>query len=339
MGHHLIPLLLKDGARVRVIARSADTTGELQQEGVEFVAGSIADKRSIYKACKGVDGIFHLAGSVIHSRYFEKEVIETNVVGTMNVMEAAASLKLRVVYASTSGVVGCQPYTTPWIIATDDLTKSPYCIDTVKDWPYYKSKIDAEIRALSYAKEHRFDLIVMRPSMMLGPGDVRLRSTSTVLSFLHRKLPFTPCGGVSFVDIRDAAAAFKAAMEKGKPYGTYLLASKNCSLDEWFRMLEHISGVRRPMLKLPKQVSIWGATLLDLYHRKMNDEWNPSVDPVKAEMACHYWNADSNAAIGDLGFKPRSPTVTLKDTVDWLKANEKNLLHHRPQTKKLNSKL
>lgn len=145
-------------------------------------------------------------------------------------------LRLRVVYASTSGVVGCQPYTTPWIIATDDLTKSPYCIDTVKDWPYYKSKIgtstkqfllgsrhknltlfilDAEIRALSYAKEHRFDLIVMRPSMMLGPGDVRLRSTSTVLSFLHRKLPFTPCGGVSFVDIRDAAAAFKAAMEKG----------------------------------------------------------------------------------------------------------------------------
>jgi len=51
--------------------------------------------------------------------------------------------------------------------------------------------------------------------MMLGPGDIRLRSTSTVLSFLHRKLPFTPCGGVSFVDIRDAAEAFKAAMEKG----------------------------------------------------------------------------------------------------------------------------
>lgn len=75
--------------------------------------------------------------------------------------------------------------------------------------------LDAEIRALSYAKEHRFDLIVMRPSMMLGPGDIRLRSTSTVLSFLHRKLPFTPCGGVSFVDIRDAAEAFKTAMEKG----------------------------------------------------------------------------------------------------------------------------
>ena len=71
----------------------------------------------------------------------------------------------------------------------------------------------------------------------------------------------------------------------------------------------------------------------------MKEEWNPSVDPVKAEMACHYWNADSNAAISDLGFKPRSPTATLKDTVDWLKTNEKNLLHHRPQTKKLNSKL
>jgi nucleoside-diphosphate-sugar epimerase len=56
----------------------------------------------------------------------------------------------------------------------------------------------------------------MRPSMMLGPGDVRLRSTLTVYLFLKRKIPFTPSRGVSFVDVRDVARAFKTAMERGE---------------------------------------------------------------------------------------------------------------------------
>jgi nucleoside-diphosphate-sugar epimerase len=113
---------------------------------------------------KGVHGVFHLAGCVIHSRYNPKILYDTNVLGTLQVMEAASKNKwvsfssqlslserkrnpwahytcvyrVRVVYASTSGVVGCQKRTTPWVVANDS---SPYCTEIVKNWPYYKSKI------------------------------------------------------------------------------------------------------------------------------------------------------------------------------------------------------
>jgi nucleoside-diphosphate-sugar epimerase len=82
----------------------------------------------------------------------------------------------RVVYASSSGVVGCS--IDPKYVAND---RSPYCDDVVRDWPYYSGKVEAERRALSYAADNGLELICMRPSMMWGPGDNRFRSTKLVL--------------------------------------------------------------------------------------------------------------------------------------------------------------
>jgi dihydroflavonol-4-reductase len=223
------------------------------------------------------------------------------------------------VYASTSGVVGCQRRTTPWIVANDS---SPYCKEIVKNWPYYKSKIEAEEQALAFAQKHGVELICMRPSMMLGPGDVRLRSTLTVYLFLKRKIPFTPSGGVSFVDVRDVARAFKTAMERGRPGQTYLLNAKSCSIDEWFRMLEYISNVKRPRLYLPDKLAILSAYLLNQYNVKVKKQWNEAVGPVKAEMATHYWNCSSELAQKELNFSPRNAMETLQDTIQWIKDNE-----------------
>ena len=63
-------------------------------KGVEYVKGSILEKEALLGAAEGgLDGIFHLAGVVIHSRYFPEEVYKTNVEGTMNVMEVAKVAK------------------------------------------------------------------------------------------------------------------------------------------------------------------------------------------------------------------------------------------------------
>lgn len=59
----------------------------------------------------------------------------------------------------------------------------------------------------------------MRPTLVLGPGDVRLSSIRVIRDFLNRAIPFKPCGGVSMVDVRDAAAAFILAMESPQANG------------------------------------------------------------------------------------------------------------------------
>ena len=80
--------LLKRGYKVRALIRG-EPAPEEKFEQVEYVKGSVTDQKSLIEASKGCEGIFHLAGIVIHSRYFPKEVYETNLDGTMNVMEAA----------------------------------------------------------------------------------------------------------------------------------------------------------------------------------------------------------------------------------------------------------
>ena len=65
-------------------------------------------------------------------------------------------------------------------------------------------------------------LVIMNPSLLLGPGDERLSSTKVVLDFLARKIGAVPTGGLSFVDARDAATAFQVAMKKGRHGERYL---------------------------------------------------------------------------------------------------------------------
>jgi len=315
LGLHLIPLLLQDGAKVRSLARHSSAV--LEKLGVEQVEGSILDQTALDNAAKGVSGIFHLAGLVIHSRYQPKDLFETNVTGTLNVMKAAKQAGCRVVFASTSGTVGCSK--NPKFMAHD---ASPYCLTTVGNWPYYKSKIEAETIAKRFAEHNDVELVILRPSIILGPGDVTVRSTRIIFGFLSRSL-VTPSGGVSFVDVRDVAKAFLHAMTKGIPGKSYLLASYNSTIREWFQMLEEISGVKAPVyLGLPDPIWLALFNVLDFVNRKVKGKWNPVVDPVRAEMAIHYWSVYATAAYADLDFKPINPRKTLEDTVNWVKENK-----------------
>ena len=178
----------------------------------------------------------------------------------------------RVVYASTSGTVGVTA-SGDWI--PDDESKYSSLTEA---WPYYSSKIEAEKVASQIAQESSIELVMMRPSLLLGPGDVNLSSCMVVVDFLKKKvskdfgqclvcclepegleelrfcsqqIPFVPNGGISFVDVRDAAKAFVNAMSSTVDSGSYLLGGVNMTTEEFFENLEAVSGVPAPKLKLP----------------------------------------------------------------------------------------
>ena len=68
-----------------------------------------------------------------------------------------------------------------------------------------------------------FEVVVVNPSLLLGPGDLRESSTGDVRQFLERSIPATPAGGMAFVDARDAAIGLLQAFEKGRAGERYLL--------------------------------------------------------------------------------------------------------------------
>ena len=159
----------------------------------------------------------------------------------------------------------------------------------------------------------------MNPSLLLGPGDERLSSTKVILDFLARKIVSVPKGGLSFVDARDAAQAFHAAMQSGRHGERYLLGSANWTFTEFFGRLERITKVPGPLLSLPSKLAVAGARAFDSLLR----HWNvaPPVEPSEIEMAEHFWYLDDTKARRDLGFSPRDPSETLLDTVKYVREN------------------
>ncbi|MFB6373874.1 MAG: NAD-dependent epimerase/dehydratase family protein, partial [Bradymonadaceae bacterium] len=171
-----------------------------------------------------------LAGKVDRRPDRAHEMYQLHVDGTRRLLEAADEQDVdRVVVASTSGTVGVGEYAE---FMADE--QSPYREDLLRNWPYYLSKIYAERVCRKFVDETDLEVVLMRPTLLLGPGDVNQSSTNDVVLFLKRKIPATMSGGMSFVDVRDTADAFLRAMEVGKSGEAYLLGQANLRLEEFF---------------------------------------------------------------------------------------------------------
>lgn len=288
---------------------------------VQPVRGSLADTAAWAGELPKLAGIFHFAALVRHSRIDAEEIYATNVDGTLNVVRLAAQHNCRVVMLSTSGVVGC--FDTPQETADEN---APYCEATVANWPYYHSKIIAERRARQLADELGVELVFIRPPVLLGPGDHRFRSTGNILRMLRGRLPFLIRGGMHFIDVRDAVQAIWRAMELPRARPVYHLAGLSSSIEEFFALVAQVSGVRAPRFRLPYGLAK-GIAATDewLGMRLFGKPLHVFPGPVVVEMASHYWGLESLYAADELAYRSRDPLATLRDTVDWLRANHASL--------------
>ena len=198
---------------------STSSPAWLEELGVETLAGSITSPETVARAVEGVSEIYHLAGRVSREPEDAHLMYGLHVEGTRLLCEAARGAGVKsLVMASTSGTIAVTE--TGDVVPDEDW---PTPLDIVSRWPYYASKVYQERVALENFNGKGQRLVIMNPSLLLGPGDERLSSTKVVLDFLARKIPTVPKGGLSFVDARDAAAAFRAAMESGAHGARYLL--------------------------------------------------------------------------------------------------------------------
>jgi dihydroflavonol-4-reductase len=120
-------------------------------------------------------------------------------------------------------------------------------------WPYYTSKLYQEETARRECQGGP-ELVILNPSLLLGPGDKRLSSSEDVLRLLACEIPVIPPGGVNFVDVRDAAAAFESALSRGRPGERYLLGGPNWSFETFFAS-SHGSERQGTAIKLPERIT------------------------------------------------------------------------------------
>jgi dihydroflavonol-4-reductase len=195
--------------------------------------------------------------------------------------------------------------------------KSGYKHELVGEWPYYLSKVFAEKLALSCFEQHKLPVVVVNPSLLLGPGDDRGSSTRDVALFLEGRIQALPLGGLNFVDVRDAAAGLIAAMRSGKAGERYLLGGPNWSFRDFVQNLARVSGVRAPRMQPSLKFSLASARVLRRLLPLVGKSF--ALDDASIKMSALFWYCDSTKARSELGFKTRDPIETLRDTVEDLR--------------------
>jgi dihydroflavonol-4-reductase len=307
LGAHLVPRLLEAGHEVRLIGRTQPPAALAR---AEFIHGDLKNRETVRRALEGVEAIYHLAGLVSFQDKDARRMYELHVDATRELLRDAreAGVK-RFILASTSGTIAVSKEER---IGTEE---DDYPITVVGRWPYYLSKIYEEKLTLEYCRKHSIPLVVLNPSLLMGPGDDRLSSTWTVVKFLNGEIPAMPGGGMSFVDVRDAAEAFANALTRGELYGRHLMGV-NMSMSDFFDRLERLTGVPAPRFHLPSKVNVMGAKLLDRWAKFRGTK--PTLDPQEVDVGEHYFYLDASKAERELGFRARDPQETLHDTVQYI---------------------
>lgn len=311
LGTHIVRQMLDAGEKnLRVMASRVPAW--MTDAGVESSEGSVTNAADVAAAVKNVSAIFHLAGKVSRDNSDAAAMNKIHLEGTRLLCEATKEAGVKtMVLASSSGTIA--------VSETEDVVDEtfPQPVQLISQWAYYASKYYQERAALENFDGKGLRLVIMNPSLLLGPEDDRLSSTKVVLDFLGRKIPYCPSGGLNFVDARDAASAFIAALEKGKHQEKYLLGAANMTFADFFGRLERLSGVAAPAMKVPKKLAVAGSSMIESVFKN----WGRTspVQSSEVEQAEHFWYFDSSKAEEELGFVPRDPQETLNDTIQFIR--------------------
>jgi dihydroflavonol-4-reductase len=317
VGHHLVGVLVDSGHEVVALCRDAEGPAARRlPEAAQRVEGDILDPASVERAAAGCAALMHCAGKVSRDPADAGSLHELHVRGTAVVLDAARTAGVRrCVHLSTSGLVSVS--NDPDHIGTED-DEAP--LSLINRWPYYRSKLYAEQEALSRNGD-AFAVVVVNPSLVLGPGDLHGSSTEDVRRALEHRIAVTPAGGVAFVDARDVAQGMLLALERGQGGRRYLLNACNCTTRTFFDRIARVADLKGPLAALPDHEAVRKLTRWAV--RRATD-WlgrDESVpDEHAVDLAQHYWYVDASRAERELGFSARDPMRTLADTVADLRA-------------------
>lgn len=244
IGSNIVASVLRAGDEVVVLDNlSSGYRANLRPEpGLRLVEGDVRNPATLADAVAGCEVVFHLAASVGNKRSIDHPVLdsEVNVIGTLQVLEAARNAGVRKVVASSSaGIFG-------------ELKTSPIREDhpTVPDSPYGASKLCAENHCLVFGKLHGIETVCLRYFNVYGPHQ-RFDAYGNVIPIFAFKMladePITVFGDGEqtrdFVNVHDVVQAnLKAAAARGVSGAFNIGSSTRISINELVRLLSETIG-------------------------------------------------------------------------------------------------
>jgi dihydroflavonol-4-reductase len=314
IGSHVAHLLAARGDELRLTVRPESSLDAIEGLHAETVRADVLDRRSIRRAMRGVDRVFHVAGTTDLVLRRER-AFAINVEGTRIVLEEALRAGVeRAVYTSSVAAIGPAP---PGLIAdeTQIWDAGRYAI------PYLEAKHEAEVQALMLIARG-LPLVIVNPAHVLGSGDPGRSSTTLVRRFLRRQIPAYVNGTINIVGVDDVARGHLCADELGRVGERYILGNRNFTLDRLFADLGRLSGVEPPAIKLPLTVALGLASAAE---RLPATPGLPRLAlPSSAEIraASLNWAFRNAKAKRELGWRTSPHEDCLEATISWYRERD-----------------
>ena len=286
IGSHLAEALARQGADVTALCQynSFDSHGWLDgtEMALRLVRGDVRDPAFIRRLAQGQEIVFHLAAliAIPHSYVAAQSYVETNILGTLNVLEACREAGVgRMVQTSTSEVYG-SAITTP--ITEDHRLQGQS--------PYSASKIGADMMAEAFARSFDLPVVILRPFNTFGPRQSERAVIPTVIrQMLDPACPEVRVGDLTtvrdFTFVDDTVAAFMAAGKApsiafGTPYNAG--SGKAVTVGEMVDLAASLAGCAKPITQETGRFRPCNSEVLtllaDASRLAATAGWRPRVD-------------------------------------------------------------
>lgn len=313
LGSHVVRLVAERGDRVRVLLRPASQTRLLEGLAVERVWGDLRDPASLEKALAGVSTVYHVAADYRLWARDPREIYESNVQGTRNLLEAARRAQVeRFVYTSTVGTVA---------VPRDGVLPDESVVTSVDEMigPYKRSKWLAEQEARKAAAAG-LPVVIVNPTTPVGPGDAKPTPTGRIIvDFLKGRMPAYVDTGLNFVPVEDAAAGHILAAGRGRIGERYILGGENLTLKQALEILSQMSGRPAPRVRVPHFLALAAGCADAALSRLIGREPQIPLDGVR--MARHSMFVNTEKARVELGFSPGPLPAAFERAVHWYESN------------------
>ena len=272
-----------------------DTLPKDKREALDVVMGDVRDPVFVRKAMEGVDCVFHLAAliAIPYSYYAPDAYVDTNIKGTLNILNAARDLQLqRVMVTSTSEVYGTAQY-----VPIDE--KHPYQGQS----PYSATKIGADRLAESYFRSFGLPVTIVRPFNTYGPRQSSRAVIPTVISQLLAGHDEIHLGSLTptrdFVFCKDTARGFIELSRCGAAIGREVNIATGQEISVG-ALAQKLIDLIRPEAKIVCE----------------EQRLRPAASEVERLLG-------SNQLLYELtGFRPQTSIDTgLKITTDWIRSH------------------
>jgi farnesol dehydrogenase len=316
IGINLTLRLANSGHTVHAICRSESKERLIRHDNVKVFRGHILDAINLENAMQSCDVVFHLA-AYAHVWARNPEVYyQVNVEGTRLILATAARLGImRVVVTSTAGIFG--PSLNGEIITEDTVSRIAYLND------YDRSKAMADELIRNFLQEGP-EVISVFPTRVYGPG--LLNDSNSVTKMISRyisgKWHFIPSDGEStgnYVYIDDVVKGHILAMEKGIPGSRYILGGENVSFNEFFNVLQNISGTKYRLFHFPDYLMLVFSKFIVFFADLTGI--SPLITPGFVRRYLYKWSFTSEKAVKELGYTITPLKEGMSKTIKWIRSN------------------